>query len=421
MKQAGRKSFHASWLISMKNKGGYRVNFVFISPNFPENYWLFCQGLMRLGVHVCGVGDAPYASLSDECKQSLTEYYQVSSLENIDEIIKALETFTKHYGKIDGVESNNEYWLRQDARLREVFHIETGIQLDEIDNIQRKSKMKAAYAKAGIKTARWCLSRDRDELLAFANEVGFPIIAKQDIGVGASNTHKFRQLEEYIAFIDQGFDEEMIFEEFIHGDVTSYDGIVNDQGEILFETSHVYTSSIMDAVNEHQGIGCYSRLTIPEDLKQAGRKTVAAFNTRSRFFHFEFFILKEDQAGVGKKGEILGLEVNMRPPGSFLPDLINYANDFNIYQLWADMIVHNHSSITTQRPYSAVFIGRKDCVAYQYSLAEIREIFQASIIDIRRLPSVLSAAMGDVVVLARFKSIPEVERFVTLCSATVNS
>ena len=392
------------------------MNFVFISPNFPDNYWLFCQGLKRLGVNVCGIGDAPYETLSEELKQNLNEYYRVDSLSNYDEMIKAIGYFTYRYGKIDWLESNNEYWLRQDALLRREFNIQTGIQLEAIDGYQCKSRMKEYYAKAGVKTARWCLSENLEELEAFANQVGFPLIAKPNIGVGAGNTHKINSMDELRSLVAAGFNEAMIFEEFIKGDVTSYDGIVNERGEILFETSHVYTASIMDAVNEHQGIGCYSRLSLPDELKQAGRKTVAAFNTRSRFFHFEFFVLSEDQPGVGNQGDVLGLEVNMRPPGGFLPDLINYANDFNIYQLWADMIVTNQTSMTSERPYSAVFMGRKDCLSYQYSLQDIRDEFKEAVLDIRRLPSVLAEAMGDVVVLARFKTTAEVERFVAACS-----
>ncbi len=328
----------------------------------------------------------------------------MSSLHDYGEMIKALGYFTYRYGKLDWLESNNEYWLRQDARLRREFNIRSGIQIEQIDGYQRKSKMKEAYAGVGIKTARWCVSEDREELLSFANTVGYPLIAKPDIGVGAGNTHKLENEEDLLALLAGGFSEPMIFEEFIYGSVTSYDGIVNAKGEILFETSHVYTSSIMDAVNKHQGIGCYSRKELPRELKEAGRRTVAAFHTRSRFFHFEFFVLDQDQEGVGHKGDVLGLEVNMRPPGGFLPDLINYANDFNIYQLWADMIVSDQTQMTTSRPYSAIFIGRRDSLAYRRSMQDLRDEHKEAILDIRRMPEVLAQAMGDVVVLARFES-----------------
>ncbi|MEE0830766.1 MAG: carbamoylphosphate synthase large subunit, partial [Longicatena sp.] len=42
------------------------MNFIFISPNFPESYWMFCQGLKKHNVNVLAIGDAPYDELSND-------------------------------------------------------------------------------------------------------------------------------------------------------------------------------------------------------------------------------------------------------------------------------------------------------------------------------------------------------------------
>ena len=55
------------------------MNVVFISPHFPEYYHNFCSRLKDRGVNVLGVGDCPYDMISDETKNSLTEYYYVGS------------------------------------------------------------------------------------------------------------------------------------------------------------------------------------------------------------------------------------------------------------------------------------------------------------------------------------------------------
>ena len=86
-------------------------NVVFLSPNFPENYWNFCRELKNNGLRVLGIGDCPYDNLRQELKDSLDEYYKVSSLENYDEVYKAVAFFISKYGRIDWLESNNEYWL----------------------------------------------------------------------------------------------------------------------------------------------------------------------------------------------------------------------------------------------------------------------------------------------------------------------
>ena len=87
------------------------MNYIFISPNFPKTYKNFCDRLKRDGVNVLGIGDEPYDNLDYDLKSSLNEYYKVSSLENFEEVYRAVAFFTFKYGKIDWLESNNEYWL----------------------------------------------------------------------------------------------------------------------------------------------------------------------------------------------------------------------------------------------------------------------------------------------------------------------
>ena len=64
------------------------MNFVFISPNFPDGYKYFCDRLNRNNVRVLGIGDAPYDSLDDMLKSALTEYYKVDSLEDYETLAK---------------------------------------------------------------------------------------------------------------------------------------------------------------------------------------------------------------------------------------------------------------------------------------------------------------------------------------------
>ena len=73
------------------------MNFVFLSPNFPKTYYNFTQCLRNNGVTTLGIGDEPYETLSQECKDSLVEYYKVSNLENYDEVFRAVAFFTYKY------------------------------------------------------------------------------------------------------------------------------------------------------------------------------------------------------------------------------------------------------------------------------------------------------------------------------------
>ena len=288
------------------------MNFVFISPHFPQNYWNFCERLHRNGARVLGVGDTPYDSLREELKASLTEYYRVDDLEDYDQVLRAVGYFTHRYGKIDWIESNNEYWMELDARLRTDFNVTTGLKSDEIQRYKSTSRMKEDYKKASVPTARWELVTDKKAALAFIRKTGWPVVIKPDKGVGAGDTWKIENEARLDEFFADRKDIPYILEEFVDGEIVTFDGVSGPDAKPLCAMSHVTPGSIMDMVNEGKPLWYYVDKTISPALQKAGESVLAAFEARSRFFHLEFFRLLRDQEGLGKKGDIVGLEVNMR-------------------------------------------------------------------------------------------------------------
>ena len=125
------------------------MNVIFLSPHFPSQYYRFCLQLKAAGANVLGIGDEPYDNLSREVRAALTEYYQIDNLHNYDALIRACGYFTHRYGKIDRLDSLNEYWLSTEARLRDDFNI-FGVRGNQIDFIRRKSRMKDKFREAGV-------------------------------------------------------------------------------------------------------------------------------------------------------------------------------------------------------------------------------------------------------------------------------
>ncbi len=385
-------------------------NFVFISPNFPDTYWRFCRELKNNGFNVLGIGDCEYFNLTDDLRSSLTEYYKVSSLENYDEVFAAVAFFTFRYGKIDWLESNNEYWLERDARLRTDFNICTGFKTKDMPKVKYKSKMKACYKKAGVKVARYCLAKGVKTCKKFIAEVGYPVIVKPDNGVGANDTHRINSDEELEAFFKNKLPVTYIMEEFIQAEVNSYDAIVNSKGEPIFETGNVTPLSLMDVVTQN-GTSLFYILNEPfDDVRDAGRRTLKAFGVKSRFVHFEFFRLTCDQP-IGKKGEVVALEVNMRPSGGISPDMMNYANSTDVYKIWADMIAYDSTLTGTGAKYYCAFAGRREGRDYVYSEQDIRDKFGSELKIVGRVPKALSGAMGDFMYIANFSSKERLDDF----------
>ena len=385
-------------------------NFIFISPNFPENYWHFCRHLRDNGFNVLGIGDCEYFNLLPELKASLTEYYKVSDLSNYDEVFRAVAFFTFRYGKIDWLESNNEYWLERDAHLRTEFNIATGFKDGDMKKVKLKSQMKPFYAEAGIKAARYCLADSPRACKKFIDEVGYPVIVKPDNGVGANDTHRLCSDDDLIQFFATKLPLRYIMEEYIDATVNSYDAIVNSKGEPIFETGNVTLGSLMDVVNTGDSSMFYIVDQPFEDVREAGRRTLRAFGVRSRFVHFEFFRLNRDQH-IGKKGEIVALEVNMRPSGGISPEMMNYANSTDVYKIWADMIAYDSSLKGTGERYYCAFVGRRDGKPYVHGDDEIYGRYAENLKICRRVDRALSGAMGDRMFVANFKTEQEVEEF----------
>lgn len=389
------------------------MNFVFISPHFPRTYWLFANRLKRNGVNVLGIGDCPYDGLEDNVRDSLTEYYYVQDMKDYEQVFKAVAFFSFKYGKIDWLESNNEFWLEQDARLRTDFHITTGEQYADIGRIKKKSAMKEYYKKAGIPTARLHMVSTIEAAREFIKQVGYPVIVKPDVGVGANDTYELKNEDDLKAFFDDDQNISYVMEEFVPGKILSYDAILDNKSQPLMEACTEWPPSIVNIVNEKLDLAYFVRADVPETLKNAGRATVNAFGVKSRFVHLEFFQLEHDKEGLGKAGDFVGLEVNMRPAGGYTSDMMNYARSMDVYQIWADMVTDNRRiQADTHENYFCVYAGRRDQFSYVHSPEEISKKYGNNIVTAERMTELNVPRMGNQCYIVKLKTETEVHEFI---------
>lgn len=388
-------------------------NFVFISPHFPDSYWKFCLALKEHGFNVLGVGDAPYNEIPNQCQYALSEYYCCPFMDQFENEERALSYFKEKYGSIDYIESNNEYRLVKDARLRDRFGVNTSFSEEEITFRLKKSNQKKFYEEAGLRCARFCLPKTVDDVKAFANEVGYPIFAKPNVGVGAQGAFKIDnefELENYFLSIPK--DKEYIFEEYVNGSIVSFDGITNSKGDVVFETSHFFAVNTVDVVlnNSDDMYCCLPK--VPDDLKEVGERAVKAFGLKSRFFHFEFFRLRENHPYLGRVGDIVPLEANFRVAGGYTPDLINFANSVDCYNIYADVVAYdeNRQKMDYEK-YYAVCASRRNNIHYKHSFDEVLSKYKFNITCYGYYPRALSDDMGDFYVMAKFKTYDEVIEF----------
>ena len=143
----------------------------------------------------------------------------------------------------------------------------------------------------------------------------------------------------------------------------------------------------METVNDKLEMYYYSMRTLPEGLEKVGREAVQAFQVKERFFHIEFF--------QTEPGKWVALEINMRPPGGLTMDMFNYANDINLYQEWANIVVHNQFTSQYSRPYLCAYIGRKDNHLHRFSHQEILKQFGSNLVYYEHINPIMAPALGD--------------------------
>jgi len=193
---------------------------------------------------------------------------------------------------------------------------------------------------------------------------------------------------------------------------------VDSQGNMLFESGNITPHSLMDIVNTAGDSVYYLVKELPEKIREAGLATVKAFGVKSRFIHLEFFVLNEDQEGLGKKGDVLGLEVNMRPAGGFTPEMYNYSQETDVYKIWADMIAFDCNTKSIGNSHYCAFFGRRDGKPYKLDDYEVMLKYGEKMVMWGRIPEALSGAMANQMYVANFDTEEEMMEFYADLAAT---
>ncbi len=362
------------------------MNVVFLSPHFPPNWFRFVVGLRNAGATTMGIADQSWETLRPELRDALDEFYQVDNLADHDQLTRAMGWFIHRRGLIDRIDSLNEHWLEIEARLRTDFNI-YGLDDRTIAAVKRKSLMKKRFVAAGIPVARGRVCRTPQSLRQWIAEVGYPVVAKPDVGVGAARTFKLLDEADVERYLRQKPEVDYIVEEFVGGQIVTYDGLAGAQGEILFESSFIYSAGVMESVNEQVDLYYWIPRKIADDVREVGEAMARAFDVRERPFHFEMFRLDD--------GRLVALEVNMRPAGGLSVDMINFANDMDFFQEWANVVVHGRVEAHISRRFSCMYVMRRDGRSYAMSHADVLREFGDLIILESRMDPMFAAAMGD--------------------------
>ena len=253
--------------------------------------------------------------------------------------------------------------------------------------------MKEVFVKAGIPVARGSVTLNLDEAKEFIEEVGYPVCVKPDNGVGAAHTYKLKNDEELEEFFTNKINVDYIMEEFIEGEIHTFDGLVDTEGKVIFMNSFIFDNGIMETVNENLDICYYNQIEIPDDIKEYGLKTLEAFEIKERFFHIEFFRTAE--------GDLVALEINIRPPGGLSLDMFNYSNDMDIYLSYARIVKGEKLELAEKLPKCCAYVGVKEGEGIKHTNSTQAAIdkYRDLIIHNGPIASIFASAIGSYAII----------------------
>lgn len=250
--------------------------------------------------------------------------------------------------------------------------------------------MKKQFRMLDLPVAEGRVFSDEEDAFFLAEELGYPVIVKPDSGVGAGDTYKIKSPDELTKlFNENDMTNDFIMEEFIPGDVVTFDGLCDQEGQIVFYSSLDYNIAVLETVENDSDMYFYLPREIPEDLIEMGSKIVEGFQVKERFFHFEFF-------RTYPNSELLPLEVNMRPPSGPTIDMFNYVNEFNIFAEYANIVKENQFKAPINRLYNCAYISRKANKIFNYTHDNeaIRQKLGESLVGIQSIPDIFSTILG---------------------------
>ena len=372
------------------------MNYLLVSPNFPISQEFFAKGLKEKGINVLGVGSESYDALSQTLKDNLVEYFRVNDLEDYEEVFRAVAFLTYKHGKIDRIESNNEYWLELDARLREDFNV-YGVKPKQLEFTKYKSKMKTMFKEAGARVAKGYVANNKEELNNILKKLELPLIAKPDNGVGSANTYKLLTQRDVEEFINEWNEKiSYFFEEFVgNGVLCTYDGLIDTKGNIVFDTSFTYSLPTLELLNNSLDYYTDIEPNLDDKLVEIGQNIVKQFGMKERFFHIEFFKLPD--------GDYIALEYNNRIAGGITIDLYNYAYNCDLCELYAKVVVGEEIPKVGTNNFTAT-ISRRNKYNYKYSEDDVNIKYHEKIRMIEYVPEVFAEAMGDIIFIVTVSS-----------------
>ena len=330
------------------------MHVIFLEPAFPGNQREFVRALHGAGALVSAIGTAPVEAFDHELRSWLYGYERVGSTASVEALLGAVRNIQRRGPWVHKLECTIEALMLPAAEVRELTSI-PGMSVAQTTLVRDKYRMKQYLQARGIRTARSAEVGTLEEARAFVEAVGWPIILKPLAAAGAAGTWRADDVQGLLTAVrESGMSPQrkMQLEEFISGHEGFFDTLTVN-GEVVYEQICHYYPNVLEAMRTRD---CSPLVMVTNrieaegyrELRVFGRQVIQALGLETCPTHMEWF--------YGPKGLFFS-EIGARPPGVRVWDLYCAANEFDLYQEWANGVVHGRAHPRPSRRFSAGMVA----------------------------------------------------------------
>lgn len=311
---------------------------VFVAPRFLRNTLRYVDAFVGLrDARVSLVSEDPESSLPPRLRERIAGHYAVGSCLDGGELSRACRAIAKGVGPIDRVNGVLEQLQLPLAEARDAVGIE-GMSLPVARRFRDKDLMKEALRGADVPVAKSALATSPEELWAFAEQVGFPIVVKPPAGLGARATFRIASGDQLRGMLALGFApspaQPAQAEEFVVGREHTCE-TVTIHGQPVWRSGTRYYPGPLEVL-ENPWMQYVVLLPREADdptwrrFDPINGAALRALGIGTALTHMEWFLRAD--------GSMLVNEVGARPPGVHIMPMMGLCHETDMIADWAELM-----------------------------------------------------------------------------------
>ncbi|MDQ4085817.1 MAG: hypothetical protein M3165_08380 [Actinomycetota bacterium] len=310
----------------------------FVAPFLAEATTRFVTEAAELpGVRLAVVTAEPAERLPAALQERLAGHWRVHDPLDPRQIADAVTGLGRRLGRVERIVGALEQLQVPLARVREALGIE-GMDVQTALNVRDKARMKTVLRDAGVPCARHQLVGHAADAHAFAEAVGFPLVAKPPAGAGAQATYRLDDaaaLHGWLQAVPPSPEAPGLLEEYLVGEEHSFDSVTVD-GRTVWSSVADYLPPPLEVLRNPW---IQWAVLLPRDvsgpeysgIQEVGPAALRALGVQEALTHMEWFRRPDGSVAVS--------EVAARPPGAQITSMLGYVHDVDMYRAWAQLVV----------------------------------------------------------------------------------